>query len=162
MTGIERGRVKYVRVIGPLQWPWDQNGISWRIGIHADPHRKKVYGVVKVHEDGSVYFNVPVPTEKYNRSYENLIKRRLVNYRDCLGGMAGFRTVPPLTHGSHRSKLVDQIRKAPCKADITREEFIKIVTWIDANVPYYGTYRGKRNLKDKDHPDFRLLPLAGK
>ena len=38
----------------------------------------------------------------------------------------------------------------------------KIYTWIDANVPYYGTYRGKRNLQDKDHPDFRALPLAGK
>ena len=70
--------------------------------------------------------------------------------------------MPPLTHGSHRSKLVDQIHRAPCNANLTREEFIKIVTWIDANVPYYGTYRGKRNLQDKDHPEFRALPLAGK
>ena len=39
---------------------------------------------------------------------------------------------PPLTHGSHRSKLVDQIRKDPCRANLTREEFIKTVTLIDA------------------------------
>ena len=32
----------------------------------------------------------------------------------------------------------------------------------DVAVPYYGTYRGKRNLQDKDHPDFRALPLVGK
>jgi len=38
----------------------------------------------------------------------------------------------------------------------------RIVTWIDANAPYYGTYRGKRNLYDKDDPNFRALPLVGK
>jgi len=239
----------------------------FRIGLNVDVHRKKVYGVAKVHEDGSVYFTAPaeenilfqaldedfmqlqhmatfinlmpgekrscigcheprsgapssagapplalnypaqtlapqpgdtgprmvdyaadvqpvfdkhcvgchagesakghldltgMPTEPWNNSYEKLVGSGLVSFRDCRCGRAGVRAVPPLTHGSHRSKLVDQIRKDPCKANLTREEFIKIVTWIDANVPYYGTYRGKRNLQDKDHPDFRALPLAGK
>ena len=60
------------------------------------------------------------------------------------------------------SKLTDQIRQDPCKANLTREEFIKIATWIDANVPYYSTYRSRRNPSDKDHPNFRLLPLVGK
>ena len=27
MTGIERGQVKYVRVMGNLEWPWDQTGM---------------------------------------------------------------------------------------------------------------------------------------
>ncbi len=103
-----------------------------------------------------------VPT-KYNRSYDNLIRSDLINYRRaCSYGAGHFRAVPPLTHGSHLSKFVGQIRKDPCRANLTREEFIKIVTWIDANVPYYGTYRGKYDLKDRDHPDFRPLPLAGK
>ena len=43
----------------------------------------------------------------------------------------------------------------------TRNEFIKLVTWIDANAPYYATYSGRRNLKYKDHPDFRPAPTAG-
>jgi hypothetical protein len=103
-----------------------------------------------------------VPTEKYNRSYENFINRGLVSYADCRYGSAGFRAVPPLTHGSHRSKLPEQIRKDPCKTKLTREEFVRIVTWIDANVPYYGTYRGKRDIKHKDEPDFRLPPLLTK
>jgi len=265
MTGIERGRVKYVRVMGALPWPWDENGISWSLG--TDPHRKKIYGVVKVHEDGSAYFNVPpneniffqaldenfmalqqmstfvnlvpgeqrscigcheprknapgtasiralaldqpaqtmtpqpgdtgprmvdfaadvqpaldqhcvachggeepkgrldlagVPTGKYSRSYDNLIGKGLISYRDCAYGQAHVQAVPPLTHGSHRSKLIAQIQQDPCKTGLTREEFIRIVTWIDTNVPYYGTYRGKRDLQDKDDPDFRALPLAGK
>jgi hypothetical protein len=57
MTGIERGQVKYVRVMGNLEWPWDQTGMSWSLGF--DPHRKVVYGVAKVHEDGSAFFTVP-------------------------------------------------------------------------------------------------------
>jgi len=267
MKGIERGRVKYVRVMGALPWPWDQHGISWRLGLNADPHRKKIYGVAKVHDDGSCFFAVPpgeniffqaldenymalqqmptfvnlmpgeqrscigchelrkkapsmkrgratainnppqtlapqpgdtgprmvhyatdvqpaldkhcvschsgekavarldltgVPTRQWNRSHENLINRRLVSYADCRYGSANFKAVGPLSRGSHLSKLSAQISKAPCKAKITREEFIRIVTWIDANVPYYGTYRGKRDLRDKDDPDFRLPPLAGK
>ena len=267
MTGIERGRVKYLRVMGALAWPWDQHGISWSLGHKADPHRKKIYGVAKVHEDGSCCFTVPsgenlffqaldenymalqqmptfvnlmpgevrscigchelrkkapsmapghrialgrppqalapqpgdtgprmvhyasgiqpildkhcvrchsgkdpkarldltgVPTQKWNRSHENLINRRLVSYADCRYGSANFNAVPPLSRGSHLSKLTARIRKAPCKAGLTREEFIRIVTWIDANVPYYGTYRGKRGLRHKDDPDFRLPPLAGR
>jgi hypothetical protein len=103
-----------------------------------------------------------VPTERWNRSYENIIGRELISYMDCRYGRSGYRAVPPLTHFSPRSKLVEQIRREPCKTDLTREEFIRIVTWVDANAPYYGTYRGKRDLKDKDQPDFRPLPLAGK
>ena len=265
MKGIERGRVKYLRVMGALPWPWDAHGISWALGHKADPHRKKIYGVTKVHKDGSAYFTVPageniffqaldenymalqqmptfinmmpgetrscvgchelrrkapspvralptamkyppqaltfqpgdkgprmvhfamdvqpildkhcvgchggekpkarldlagVPTQKYSRGYENLINRGLVSFADCRYGSSNFVAVPPLTRGSHLSKLCDQIRKDPCKAKITRTEFIRIVTWIDSNVPYYGTYRGKRNLQDKDCPDFRLPPLV--
>ena len=54
------------------------------------------------------------------------------------------------------------LRQGHSKVKLTSEELIKLVTWIDANVPYYGTYRGKRTTEDKDHPAFRALPLAGK
>jgi hypothetical protein len=85
----------------------------------------------------------------------------LVSSRQCGFGRSGFRPLPPLSYGSHLSKLAERIRTGdPCKADVSRDEFIRIVTWIDANAPYYGTYRGKRDLKDKDDPEFRSLPLA--
>jgi len=261
LPGIQRGRVKYVRVMGALSWPWsDKNG-----GVGPDVHRKRVYGVAEVHEDGSTQFAAPadenlffqvldenymslqhmatfinlmpgesracigchehrrktpnlasarplalarpvqklVPqpgdtgprmvhfeadvqpaldkhcvgchggeeaagnldlrcelTHNYSSSYDRLVFGGLVSYRDCRYGQSGFMAVPPLTHGSHRSKLAEQIRRDPCKANLTREEFIRIVTWIDANVPYYGTLRGERNLRDKDRPDFRPMPLV--
>ncbi len=101
-------------------------------------------------------------TTLWNRSYENLAKKQLVSYLQCGFGSSHVPAEPPLTFGSHRSKLVERMRHDPCKADLTREEFIRIVTWIDANAPYYGTHEGKKNLKWKDEPDFRPLPLAGK
>ncbi len=265
MTGIERGRVKYLRVMGVLAWPWDQRGIFF-LGVSV--HRKKVYGVVKVHEDGSAYFKVPAgeniffqaldenymqlqhmatfinmrpdekrscigcheqrrkaprmarvlpqamehpvqtlapqpgdngprmvhypldvqtvldkhcvrchsgdkpkgrldlvdePTNMFSRTFDTLIGRRLVSVRNCGFGRSQFRPQPPLSYGSHLSKLVERIRTGnPCKAKVSREEFIRIVTWIDANAPYYGTYRGKRDPKYKDDPDFRPPPLVVK
>jgi len=102
-------------------------------------------------------------TQLWNRSYESLTKKQLVSYlHTCSYGSSHVPAEPPLTFGSHRSKLIERIRKAPCKSNIAREDFIKIVTWIDANAPYYGTHRGKKNLKWKDDADFRPLPLAGK
>ena len=102
-------------------------------------------------------------TGLWTRSYENLTKKALVSYLHTCGfGSSHLPVEPPLTFGSHRSKLVERIRKPPCKAKITREEFIKIVTWIDANAPYYGTHRGRKNLKWKGEPDFRPLPLVMK
>ena len=101
-------------------------------------------------------------TQLWNRSYENLTKKHLVSYLEGGFGSANVPVEPPMTFGSHQSKLVERIRKDPCKAKLTREEFIRIVTWIDANAPYYGTHRGKKNLKWKGEPDFRPLPLVMK
>ena len=103
----------------------------------------------------------------FTRSYEALTdfdpvtKKRLVSYLQTSGfGSSHIPLEPPLSFGSHRSKLVEQIRKDPCKAGVTKEEFIKIVTWIDANAPFYGTHDGKKNIKWKNEPDFRPNPLA--
>ena len=101
-------------------------------------------------------------TVKFNQSYNTLKKKKLVSYLEGGFGSAHVPAEPPLTFGSHRSKMVERIRKAPCKSKTTREEFIRIVTWIDANAPYYGTHRGKKNLQWKNDPDFRPLPVAGK
>ena len=98
----------------------------------------------------------------WNRSYMNLIDKNLVGHLNGGYGSANVPAERPLTFGSHRSKLVERIRKVPCKAKLTREERIRIVTWVDANAPYYGTHRGKKNSECKGDPDFRPLPLAGK
>jgi len=72
--------------------------------------------------------------------------------------MAHAPAVPPYTYGSHQSKLVDVLRKGHHDVKLAREEFIKLVTWVDANVPYYGSYFGRRNIRYQKRPDFRPVP----
>jgi len=105
----------------------------------------------------------------FTRSYMALTdfdqetKKRYVSYlRTSNFGSSHVPLEPPLSFGSHRSKLVERIRQEPCKAGLTQEELIKIVTWIDANAPFYGTHDGKKNIQWKDDPDFRPLPTAVK
>jgi hypothetical protein len=100
------------------------------------------------------------PTHDRNRSYKNLKGRGLVSYVNCAYGRAHYRPAPPLTWGSNRSKLVVRLSKEPCSSGITEAERVRITTWNDANIPFYGTYRGKRDLKYKDEPDFRSNPLS--
>ena len=99
-------------------------------------------------------------TTLFNRSYENLIRKNLVNHINIDPRDAFIPAEPPLTFGSHRSKLVEVLRRGRCEAKLSREEFIRLVTWIDANAPYYGTYEGKKNLKWKGDPQFRPEPVV--
>ena len=57
--------------------------------------------------------------------------------------------------------MTAKMQKDPCKGKLSRQEFIRMVTWMDANAPFYGTYRGKRDFKDKDDPNFRPPPIYG-
>ncbi|MFA5189437.1 MAG: LamG-like jellyroll fold domain-containing protein [Verrucomicrobiia bacterium] len=112
-------------------------------------------------------------TEHFNRSYEELIAKGMVNfiqewtgprmkdpppYFTVGGSMAHAPAVPPYTYGSHQSKLVDVLRKGHHDVKLSREEFIKLVTWVDANAPFYGSYFGRRNIRYQKRPDFRPVP----
>jgi hypothetical protein len=102
-------------------------------------------------------------TEQFCRSYENLISRKLAgNVVDEVGAKHGnIESADPLTYGSPTSRLVEVLRRGHNNVKLTREEFVRLVTWIDANAPYYGSYDGRRNVKYKDLPDFRPTPKAG-
>jgi hypothetical protein len=112
-------------------------------------------------------------TAHFNRSYENLIKGGFVNfiqewtgprlanppeYFTVGGSMAHAEAVPPYTYGSHKSKLISLLGQGHEDVDLAREEFIRLVTWVDANVPYYGSYFGRRNVQYRNHPAFRPVP----
>lgn len=83
MTGIERGRVKYLRVVGLLDQPWGGEVFMNQIGMNVDVHRKRLYGYVKVHEDGSAHFKVP--------ANENVLLQALDENFMCLQHMAPIR-----------------------------------------------------------------------
>ncbi len=100
-------------------------------------------------------------TERFSRSYEELLKRNSFPViRENYPKAGNNHYLPPYTLGSHASGLLKRISdpQSPCYAKLTPEERIRLTTWIDSNGQYYGTYFGKKNLKYKDEPDFRIIP----
>jgi hypothetical protein len=101
-------------------------------------------------------------TTLFNRSYENLLQGGLVaTIREWAGAnyaMQNAEAVPPYTHGSHSSRIVQLLKAGHYDVQLSREEWIKLVTWIDCGAPYYGSYYGRRNLKYRGQPDFRPIP----
>jgi len=66
--------------------------------------------------------------------------------------------VPPGSLGSHASKLIAHLKKGHSNVKLSRAEWVRLITWVDSNSQYYGSYYGRRNLKHKDHPNFRPVP----
>jgi hypothetical protein len=99
-------------------------------------------------------------TALFSTSYEQLLKKRLVNKIDVNPRDALIPAEPPLRFGSHRSPMIDRIRdpKGPCNAPLSREEFVRLVTWIDANAPFYGTYDGAHAATAKSGSNLRPNP----
>ena len=89
-----------------------------------------------------------------------------------------IRYLPARSLGSHNSLLMamlmpEKIKLAGDEARLRRlatlveahrelslrpDELLKISNWVDTNAQYYGSYHGRRNLKDHGHPNFRPVP----
>jgi hypothetical protein len=76
----------------------------------------------------------------FNASYEELWRKQ---YVFCIGG-GPAELLPACAWGSHRSKLVEELRhpKVPEHKDLrlSKEELDRVVTWIDLNGVYYPDY----------------------
>jgi hypothetical protein len=99
-------------------------------------------------------------TERFCRSYENILGRRLVKTFNEGSDWGGTPYAPPKTVGSYASRFIRQVREG-CPgndAKLPLEDFVKLATWVDANAQYYGTYYGRKNIRYKDHPNFRPVP----
>lgn len=73
--------------------------------------------------------------------------------------------LPPHAWGSHRSRLIDVIRGDHNDVKLDRESIDRIVTWIDMNAVYYGSYAsvypdnafGRSPLDNKQLAELRAL-----
>lgn len=98
-------------------------------------------------------------TTLFSASYENLMERKAIKYIGELTPKTGnIDYLPPYSLGAAVSPLVKQLKAGHHGVKLTREEWVKLTTWADANVQYYGSYYGKRNLAFKGDPDFRPNP----
>jgi mono/diheme cytochrome c family protein len=82
-------------------------------------------------------------TKSYNRAYDTIRAHNLVS-RSNVGDDA--RVTAPLAFGSHKSKLVEVLRNGACskRAKLDKEDWLRLVTWIDANAPYHDGFINKR------------------
>ncbi len=88
----------------------------------------------------------------FNMSYESLVVRNadwnrgnnrdLVEYYFLWAGPGGH--FPALKTGSMASKLIDMLVSGHQDVALTRDELDTVAIWIDANVPYYGTWEMSR------------------
>ena len=100
-------------------------------------------------------------TGLFSRSYEELMRRDIFPMiRENHPKSGNNHYLPPYTLGSHASSLLKRTSDpaSPCFVQPTLEERIRFTTWIDSNGQYYGTYFGRKNLRYKDEPDFRIVP----
>ena len=44
------------------------------------------------------------------------------------------------------------------KVKLSEADRIRLTTWADSNAQYYGSYYGRRNIRHKDHPNYRPVP----
>lgn len=97
-------------------------------------------------------------TKLFNRSYENLIRRRMVSIIGENHPKAGNNHyVPPRSLGTYASKLWEFLGPKHYDVALSPEERIRMTTWMDSNGQYYGSYYGRKNLQYKDHPNFRPI-----
>ncbi len=80
----------------------------------------------------------------YNRAFDTIMRHKLVACSPVYGDAA---VTQPLAFGSHRSKLVQVLRKGACsrRAKLSDDEWYRLVTWIDANAPYHDGFVNKRS-----------------
>lgn len=82
----------------------------------------------------------PAPTNLFNVAYENLTGRGLVSFIDVRRSDS-LPLRPAEYYGSHASKLAEVLRTSHReRVSLPAGDFRALVTWIDLNAPYYGTY----------------------
>ena len=92
----------------------------------------------------------------FNVSYNELWRKKYIH----VVGAGPADTQAPRAWGSHASKLVPFLRRRLEPAGtLTREEFDRVVTWIDLNAPYYPSYASAspNNLAGRSPLDDRQL-----
>ncbi len=98
-------------------------------------------------------------TSHFSRSYEELLARdrtKAIGENHPKAGNNHY--VPPYSLGSHVSTILPYFTEEHADVQLSKEEMIRIVTWLDSNYQYYGGYIGRKHVQYKDHPDFRVTP----
>jgi len=83
-------------------------------------------------------------TRHFNMAYDNLAQRSLVQFFYLTPPQEETGNFRPMATGSYVSRVVELIEGKHGDVNVDPESRRKLYTWIDANVPYYGTYEHTR------------------
>jgi hypothetical protein len=127
--------------------PSEITPVAWG-GIHSPDFYYDVQPVLNQHcakchnaekLEGGIDLS-PEYTNVFNVAYETLCGKGLVSYVN-LYQVSTLVTRPPKYYGSHASRMIQALRSThKDRVSLPPEDFCRIVTWIDCNAPYYGTY----------------------
>ena len=122
--------------------PWGDRPISFLRDVQPVFDRNCVQCHSGLKAAGGLDFSGGL-TERYNRCYDTILAKGLIA-RSNVGDDS--RVTMPLAFGSHKSRIVAVLKKAPHteRAKLTREDWLRLVTWIDANGPYHDGFIGRR------------------
>jgi mono/diheme cytochrome c family protein len=126
----------------PAPPPWGDKPISFLRDVQPvfDKHCAACHGGLK--PAAGLDFSGGL-TARHNRAYDTIYANKLVAWSNVA---EDARITMPLEFGSHRSKLVEVLRSGACskRAGLSSEDWLRLVTWIDANAPYHDGFINKR------------------
>lgn len=115
------------------------------------------------------------PTPFFNVAYENLLgfrcsqdtsytvverpaEKSLVGkvIREIHPKVGNAEYLPAKTLGSTTAPLVHLLRNGHYGVSLTPEEWLRLVTWIDSNCQFYGSYWGAKHLRFQHQKNFRV------
>jgi mono/diheme cytochrome c family protein len=150
--------------VDPLPPPWGASAMSFLRDVQPifDRHCTGCHNGMK--PAGGLDFSGGLTStpggRTRNLAYDTIFSRNLVarsNVND------DARITMPLAFGSHRSKLVEVLQSGVCskRVKLSREEWLRLVTWIDLNGPYHDRFINKRQPRPAyDLPADRQLESA--
>jgi hypothetical protein len=126
----------------PAPPPWGDRPLSFLRDVQPvlDAHCVRCHGGLK--PAAGLDYSAGL-TALHNRAYDTIVAAGLVaisNKND------DAKITLPLAFGSHKSKLVTVLRgEAHAKrAHLSKDDWLRLVTWIDANAPYHDAFIDKR------------------
>ncbi len=139
--------LSFLRDVQPV---FDRHCVGCHGGLKPDGGLDFSGGLTASPPQGPGYAS-PVAGYGHNRAFETIIANKLVAWSDVNGDAS---ITQPLAQGSHKSRLIEVLRTGPCAARVklSDDDWMRLVTWIDANAPYHDRFVNKR----PDEPPYSL------
>lgn len=149
----------------PPAWGADKMlGYEWLVQPILDQHCAGCHGAKD--PDGGVDLSDTRADDGLLQSYRTLMgyapgqTKRGEPLVSCSNRFSNASETRPMEFGSHRSRLIQVLREDPLhqkEVQLSEQQWISLVTWVDANAPYYDAFINKRP-SDADEPQRRVTP----